>query len=86
MRFIYYNKFNILCIRRLLHFVFSRTLSPKAQAVLNRLSPEQRQMALMEANRLRDSVGSKNDNGKFLLQNEDTTVDKFDSSDFERIR
>ena len=63
--------------------MYSQGIPPQAQTVLNRLSPEQRQMALMEANRLRGSVVSKNDNGK-LLQNEDATVDKVDSSDFER--
>ncbi len=36
----------------------SQGLSPQAQAVLNRLPPEQRAMALQEANRLRGSAGT----------------------------
>ena len=38
--------------------LFSQGLSPQAQAVLNRLPPEQRAMALQEANRLRGSAGT----------------------------
>ena len=35
--------------------LYSQGLSPQAQAVLDRLSPEQRAMALREANRMRGS-------------------------------
>ena len=35
------------------HSLYSQSLSPQARAVLDRLSPEQRAMALQEANRLR---------------------------------
>ena len=38
--------------------LYSQGLSPQAQAVLNRLPPEQRAMALQEANRLRGSAGT----------------------------
>ena len=38
--------------------MYSQGISPQAQAVLNRLPPEQRAMALQEANRLRGSAGT----------------------------
>ena len=63
--------------------MYSQGLSPQAQAVLNRLPPEQRAMALQEANRLRSSAGTVNSNKGVPSADAVTSVDQVDSSDIE---
>ena len=63
--------------------LYSQGLSPQAQAVLNRLPPEQRAMALQEANRLRSSAGTVNSNKGVPSADAVTSVDQVDSSDIE---
>ena len=63
--------------------LYSQGLSPQAQAVLNRLPPEQRAMALQEANRLRGSAGTVQSNKGTPSADAVTSVGQVDSSDIE---
>lgn len=63
--------------------LFSQGLSPQAQAVLNRLPPEQRAMALQEANRLRGSAGTVQSSKGEPSADAVTSVGQVDSSDIE---
>ena len=63
--------------------LYSQGLSPQAQAVLNRLPPEQRAMALQEANRLRGSAGTVQNNKGVPSADAVTSVGQVDSSDIE---
>ena len=63
--------------------MYSQGLSPQAQAVLNRLPPEQRAMALQEANRLRGSAGTVQSNKGVPSADAVTSVEQVDSSDIE---
>jgi len=62
---------------------YSQGLSPEAQAVLNRLPPGQREMALQEANRLRGSAGAVQTNKAGPIVNAVTSAEHVDSSDIE---
>tara|TARA_B110000003_G_scaffold276412_1_gene322722 strand:+ start:3926 stop:6607 length:2682 start_codon:yes stop_codon:yes gene_type:complete len=62
---------------------YSQGLSPEAQAVLNRLPPGQRAMALQEANRLRGSAGAVQTNKAGPIVNAVTSAEHVDSSDIE---
>jgi len=63
--------------------LYSQGLSPQAQAVLNRLPPEQRAIALQEANRLRGSAGTVQSNNAVPIANAGASVEQTDSSDIE---
>ncbi len=63
--------------------LYSQGISPQAQAVLNRLPPEQRAMALQEANRLRGSAGTVQSNKGVPSADAVTSVEQVDSSDIE---
>ena len=63
--------------------LYSQGLSPQAQAVLNRLPPEQRAMALQEASRLRGSAGTGQSNNAVPIANAGASVEQTDSSDIE---
>ena len=63
------------------HTLYSQGLSPQAKAVLDRLPPEQRAMALQEANRLRDSSDAVRSNKAVPFANADSSVGQTDSSD-----
>ena len=63
--------------------LYSQGLSPQAQAVLNRLPPEQRAMALQEANRLRGSAGTLQSSKGVPSADAFTSVGQVDSSDVE---
>ena len=63
--------------------LYSQGISPQAQAVLNRLPPEQRAMALQEANRLRGSAGRVQSNKGVPSADAVTSVGQVDSSDIE---
>ena len=63
--------------------MYSQGLSPQAQAVLNRLPPEQRAMALQEANRLRGSAGTVQSNNAVPIADAGASVEQVDSSDIE---
>jgi len=63
--------------------LYSQGISPQAQAVLNRLPPEQRAMALQEANRLRGSAGTVQSNKGTPSADAVTSVGQVDSSDIE---
>ena len=63
--------------------LYSQGLSPQAQAVLNRLPPEQRAMALQEANRLRGSAGTVQSSKGEPPADAVTSVGQVDSSDIE---
>ena len=63
--------------------MYSQGISPQAQAVLNRLPPEQRAMALQEANRLRSSAGTVQSNKGVPSADAVTSVGQVDSSDIE---
>ena len=63
--------------------MYSQGISPQAQSVLNRLPPEQRAMALQEANRLRSSAGTVQSNKGVPSADAVTSVGQVDSSDIE---
>ncbi|MDC1004720.1 SLBB domain-containing protein [Opitutales bacterium] len=63
--------------------LYSQGLSPQAQAVLNRLPPEQRAMALQEANRLSGSAGTVQSSKGEPSADAVTSVGQVDSSDIE---
>ena len=65
--------------------LYSQGLSPKAQAVLHRLPPEQRAMALREANRLRGFAGTVRSNESVPFVNAGASVDQVDSSDNDEV-
>ena len=65
--------------------LYSQGLSPQAQAVLNRLPPEQRAMALQEANRLRGSAGTGQSNNAVPIANAAVSVEQTDSSDIDGV-
>ena len=65
---------------------YSQGISPQAQSVLDRLPPEQRAMALQEANRLRGSAGTVQSNKGVPSAVSVTSVGQVDSSDIEEFR
>ena len=65
--------------------MYSQGLSRQAQAALNRLPPEQRAMALQEANRLRGSAGTVQSNKEVPTADAVTSVGQVDSSDIEEF-
>jgi len=62
---------------------YSQGISPQAQAVLNRLPPEQRAIALQEANRLRGSAATLESSEGLPSADAVTSVGQVDSSDIE---
>jgi polysaccharide biosynthesis/export protein len=80
MKFLLFINFTLLICGGFLE-LYSQGLSPQAQAVLNRLPPEQRAMALQEANRLRGSASAIQGNGVAKSANSGTSVEPVDSSD-----
>ena len=65
--------------------LYSQGLSPQTQAVLNRLPPEQRAMALQEANRLRGSAGTVQSNNAVPITDAAASVKQTDSSDIDEV-
>jgi protein involved in polysaccharide export with SLBB domain len=63
--------------------LYSQGLSPQAQAILNRLPPEQRAMALQEANRLRGSEGALQNINTVPIANAAASTEETASSDME---
>ena len=63
--------------------LYSQGLSSHAKAVLDRLPPDQRAMALQEANRLRGSAGTVQSNNAVPIANAAASIEQTDSSDIE---
>ena len=84
MRFVFLTNLTFFVFGGFL-YTYSQGLSPEAQVVLEQLTPEQRKMALQEANRLRrGSVGSIKENNEIVSPaNEGGSVTQIEASSTE---